>query len=167
MKCIFESRALEPAFSSASQWHRCFIIQLWRAKVFRLKVAKLRLNFGILSQNCDWNFSLISSPAISDSSPLSLFTAGGCLSASCYNLPGPPCCSFYRLPFFLGSHNVGTLKMLVKSTYSRYSLSSKCTENKNIIELQKFIWYFTFKFLSLRGSQFSFHCVNFKVKLSC
>ena len=33
------------------------------AKVLRLKVAKLRLNFGILSQNCDWVFSLISRPA--------------------------------------------------------------------------------------------------------
>ena len=32
------------------------------AKILRLKVAKLRLNFCILSQNCDWNCSLISSP---------------------------------------------------------------------------------------------------------
>ena len=33
-------------------------------KILRLKVAKLQLNFGILSQNCDWNFSLILSPDI-------------------------------------------------------------------------------------------------------
>ena len=32
-------------------------------KILRLKVAKLWLNFGILSQNCDWLFSLISTPA--------------------------------------------------------------------------------------------------------
>ena len=27
------------------------------AKILRLKVAKLRLNFGIVSQNCDWMVS--------------------------------------------------------------------------------------------------------------
>ena len=32
------------------------------ATILGLKFAKLRLNFRILSQNCDWIFSLISSP---------------------------------------------------------------------------------------------------------
>ena len=36
--------------------------KILRALTLRLKVARLRLNFGILSQNCDWYFSLISSP---------------------------------------------------------------------------------------------------------
>ena len=42
------------------------LIAKWSAKILRLKVAKLWLNFGILSQNCDWNFSLILSPDIHD-----------------------------------------------------------------------------------------------------
>ena len=32
------------------------------AEILQLKVAKLQLNFGILLQNCNWIFSLISSP---------------------------------------------------------------------------------------------------------
>ena len=37
--------------------------KILRLLTLRLKVARLRLNFGILLQNCDWNFSLILSPA--------------------------------------------------------------------------------------------------------
>jgi len=43
----------------------CFAKRLTRKcspKILRLKVAKLWLNFGILLQNCDWIFLLISSP---------------------------------------------------------------------------------------------------------
>ena len=44
-------------------------------KILRLKVAKLRPNLGILSQNCDWNFSLILSPVIISKATVS---AEGC-----------------------------------------------------------------------------------------
>ena len=36
----------------------------WSATILRLNFVKLRLNFRILSQNCDWIFSLISSPGL-------------------------------------------------------------------------------------------------------
>ena len=36
--------------------------KILRLLTLRLKVARLCLNFGILSQDCDWNFSLILSP---------------------------------------------------------------------------------------------------------
>ena len=58
-------------FSAVSLTHKnwglifCFAKPLTgrcSAEILRLKVAKLRLNFCILSKNCDWNFSLISSP---------------------------------------------------------------------------------------------------------
>ena len=58
-------------FSAVSLTHKncglifCFAKPLTgkcSAKILRLKFAKLRLNCCILSQNCDWNFSLISSP---------------------------------------------------------------------------------------------------------
>ena len=49
----------KPPIGKCSAKSRAKILRLL---TLRLKVARLRLNFGILSQNCDWYFSLISSP---------------------------------------------------------------------------------------------------------
>ena len=64
---FFRSFAIFSSFSTCKYCGLifCFAKPLTRkcsVKILRLQVAKLQLNFGILSQNCTWIFLLISSP---------------------------------------------------------------------------------------------------------
>ena len=66
---FFWSLAIFSGFFTHMYWGLifCFAKPLTRkcsTKILRLRVAKLQLNFGILSQNCDCIFLLISSPVI-------------------------------------------------------------------------------------------------------
>ena len=56
-------RSLPCSLSGFFTHKYCGLTRKCSTKILRLRVAKLRLNFGILSRNWDWIFSLISSPA--------------------------------------------------------------------------------------------------------